>query len=939
VPTEQEELRLTVSLVDNASAGIAKLRDQITGLSSGQAKQAMDSFQRNQKEMGEQIKQLTAAAVGGERALLGYIGRFGALGLAAAAGIDSMKRLGEELNRINQLGKNIGVNPVQIKNVADQFKAAGANAADANKEISGLTDKMVDLTRVGSAARQHLMQMAGQQFSANMAAGIRAIENATNLVDKFNIARQLADEAAASRLQRDLNNPDPRLRKSPSEAAADAAKVRREIMAQFGMTPEVENLIKGNLKKYTDAQAAQARQTLQAGTELEQQWIHVQTAAQGAGEAMLRAVGPGLTEAVRNAAEVLETLEKAINSLREGRLPGSRGSRQYLQEHGMLQKRPGLWDWMMGQSPGDVSDTANAIPFASGGIVNRATMAMIGEAGPEAVIPLGRGGDMFGGDTTKDNTRETSDNTKQLKMLNDQLFAMLHPGGGVGGGGPFGGGGGIGSGGGGGGSGGGGGGGGGGGSGGGGGGGNGDSPTPTKPFETPGPGRPGPEDLEHQMPGTGPGGKFTPGDVQRAVIGNDGGGAGATYGPQDRGNLRVPASIRYNNPGAQWPSAESKRFGETDSGVIGGGNKIAGFPTPVHGLASNMALLQDKYVGMTVGAAIKKWSGGGRGSVPGFDSNQTITPEMARDPKFLHPFFTQMADAESGRKGTISSEQIDQAIEMNKAGSAAAYEQQHPEFVQQYRGKGAASATAATPVPPGWHPTAMGTPTGGAIGAPQADSSSAGVPHNVLAAAEQVAVQTGGDSAAIGRFMAAQGYPKAGNWCGEFAASVVKKAGYQPVAGAAVASNWRKWGEADAAPHPGDIAVRNNSYRGTGYVPTGALGSHVAIVKGVTPDGRVILEGGNQGPLISRPQGAGGYSYRRPTEEMETARAQIDGASQQVHKVEATGKLTADITAPPGTKVGVERGGIFKRLEVNRKTQMSRAAMVGQAHPGGIGHA
>jgi phage-related minor tail protein len=32
--------------------------------------------------------------------------------------------------------------------------------------------------------------------------------------------------------------------------------------------------------------------------------------------------------------------------------------------------------------------------LANGGIVNSPTLAMIGEAGPEAVVPLGRGGGM-----------------------------------------------------------------------------------------------------------------------------------------------------------------------------------------------------------------------------------------------------------------------------------------------------------------------------------------------------------------------------------------------------------------------------------------------------------------------------------------------------------------------------------------------------------------
>mgnify|MGYP001570256888 CR=1 FL=1 len=40
------------------------------------------------------------------------------------------------------------------------------------------------------------------------------------------------------------------------------------------------------------------------------------------------------------------------------------------------------------------------VPFAAGGIVTRPTFAMIGEAGPEAVIPLGRGGGFGGGGLT-----------------------------------------------------------------------------------------------------------------------------------------------------------------------------------------------------------------------------------------------------------------------------------------------------------------------------------------------------------------------------------------------------------------------------------------------------------------------------------------------------------------------------------------------------------
>jgi hypothetical protein len=47
------------------------------------------------------------------------------------------------------------------------------------------------------------------------------------------------------------------------------------------------------------------------------------------------------------------------------------------------------------------------------------------------------------------------------------------------------------------------------------------------------------------------------------------------------------ASFRYNNPGAQYPSARAARFGQTGYGIIGGGHKIARFPSPVNGAASN----------------------------------------------------------------------------------------------------------------------------------------------------------------------------------------------------------------------------------------------------------------------------------------------------------------------------------------------------------------
>ncbi len=74
---------------------------------------------------------------------------------------------------------------------------------------------------------------------------------------------------------------------------------------------------------------------------------------------------------------------------------------------------------------------------------------------------------------------------------------------------------------------------------------------------------------------------------------------------------RIPASIRYKNPGAQWPGARATKWGSTSYVTLndGQGNKIAVFATFVEGTAAQFDLWASNYTGMTLKAAIDKWSG------------------------------------------------------------------------------------------------------------------------------------------------------------------------------------------------------------------------------------------------------------------------------------------------------------------------------------------
>lgn len=75
------------------------------------------------------------------------------------------------------------------------------------------------------------------------------------------------------------------------------------------------------------------------------------------------------------------------------------------------------------------------------------------------------------------------------------------------------------------------------------------------------------------------------------------------------------ASIRYNNPGAMWGGNKiATKWGATKNITLndglGQGNTIAFFPDVVHGAAAQFDLWSSNYAGLTLSAAIRKWSGG-----------------------------------------------------------------------------------------------------------------------------------------------------------------------------------------------------------------------------------------------------------------------------------------------------------------------------------------
>jgi len=130
----------------------------------------------------------------------------------------------------------------------------------------------------------------------------------------------------------------------------------------------------------------------------------------------------------------------------------------------------------------------------------------------------------------------------------------------------------------------------------------------------------------------------------------------------------IPASIRNNNPGAQYPGPSAKKFGGAKFETLrskDGVHKIATFPTGVHGAAALFHLLHEgrdplrrlRYRDKPLRQAIETWCGGYYAptycrvvtSHCDVGSDDVLTTDLLRDPQRAIPLAKAMALQEAGQ--------------------------------------------------------------------------------------------------------------------------------------------------------------------------------------------------------------------------------------------------------------------------------------------------
>ncbi|TYL87443.1 CHAP domain-containing protein [Bradyrhizobium cytisi] len=582
--TEQEELRLTVNLADNASAGLAKLNEEIKQLGSGAGQQHIEKFKRDTAELTGKVKQM-GGEVEGAFKNLGMLRTGFAAGAAGLAlfGFEIMRQskalieYADKIRELNAAAKTIGVNPSQYKDVLEQLKAFGVDGGRAAASLASVSEKMADLQRQGSQVAQELRKNAGpdRQSEQNMEAYIQRLRTAKSEAQLLNTIREGGEQVYQNAIK-------------AGASEMEAANRRNRFWQIQGYDAALAHA--GKLKELSAAEQARANQRQKEAVDLANAWGQVTNKYSTLVEKMQQPFVPYLTTALKMAEGMLDSMTTKLDAIQDKKLLRPDTAKENIQEK-----------------------------FGKFGL---------GGAGPDQSFE-NRWRDRVPQELEK-NTDATKDLTNLLRGLGGGVHPTSFGGGAMGGGG-----------------------------------------------------------------------------IVAAAYHPDGGG------------------------------------------FAGGG-----------------------------GASVGRAFGGG-----GYTNLET-----------------------------------------------------------GYSGGGGGSGGGGKP---------YGSSTGGATGSPGHPGDPA-VPSDILATAQKVALQ--GGPGAVERFMAENGYPKAGNWCGEFAASVVKSVGGTPPQNPAIASNWRNWGTEVQDPQPGDVAVRRGAR-------TGSTGSHVTFVESVGKGSFTGL-GGNQGRWESTQQ-TGRYQFFR----------------------------------------------------------------------------
>src|SRR4051812_9951264 len=163
---EFEELRLHVVLIDEASAGLLRLRQSIQGINNTDLDKTLQKIGQETEALGRKMRPLHEQAEKTSNAVK-FLSNTVTSAITALAtafisnfAIDSLRKFTDEMVKLDATARQIGVDSANIRSVVEQMKLMGVEGGAATSMVQQFAGAIAELGKQGSEVRQKWMQGA-----------------------------------------------------------------------------------------------------------------------------------------------------------------------------------------------------------------------------------------------------------------------------------------------------------------------------------------------------------------------------------------------------------------------------------------------------------------------------------------------------------------------------------------------------------------------------------------------------------------------------------------------------------------------------------------------------------------------------------------------------------------------------------------------------------
>ena len=202
MPTETEELKLRITLDDQASAQLQRVRHELSQMGSGPVGSGLKNVTDKTNDAEKAFVRLTRSTLGIGQGLLDVAKILGPIPAAVGLltiGIErhmrKMKELAAAGTEMGNIARTAMMSVGALKNIQEQLEQVGVNANDSAAMMANMNRAIQDAIRPASEVHRQLMQLAGPRFAAEMETNISKLQRARTEVEKGNIVRHMAMDA------------------------------------------------------------------------------------------------------------------------------------------------------------------------------------------------------------------------------------------------------------------------------------------------------------------------------------------------------------------------------------------------------------------------------------------------------------------------------------------------------------------------------------------------------------------------------------------------------------------------------------------------------------------------------------------------------------------------------------------------------------------------